>query len=187
MKRLFVAIKLTPDQNFLSIYNFLKVNLNHDLIKWVEPDKLHLTLKFLGKTYEDKIPAINQILENFANTKTPLNISFDKVGIFGSSYDPKVIWFGINENKQIKKFGLDLLNKFNENGFKTDRQNFVPHLTLGRIKKLNNKKHFQKVIDRVKDKPIQEFEINEIILFESILKPDGPIYHIIEKYKLKTN
>lgn len=184
MKRLFVAIKLNPDKNFLETYNFLKKNLNQDSIKWVETDNLHLTLKFLGETQEDKIPQIKQILKYFVINKSPLNLKFDKVGIFGSAYNPRVIWFGINENTQIKDFGNELLNQFNENGFASDRQNFVPHLTVGRIKFLHNKKDFQSVIDQVKDKYIQSFNISEIVLFESILKPAGPVYKIIEKYEI---
>jgi len=176
MKRLFVAIKLSPDENFLRIYDFLKQNLKQDLIKWVEPDKLHLTLKFLGETRNEKIPIIKQLLTEFVKGKKTLELNFDKVGIFGSSYDPKVIWFGINQNEQIKEFGHKILQHFHENGFKQDRQNFVPHLTIGRIKKLENKRYFQSVIDKVKNEPIQSFQINEIILYQSILKPTGPIY-----------
>lgn len=184
MKRLFVAIKLSPDENFLRIYDFLKQNLKQDLIKWVEPDKLHLTLKFLGETHNEKIPKIKQLLAEFVKGKLPLKLDFDKVGIFGSSYDPKVIWLGINQNEQIKEFGQNLLQYFHENGFQQDRQNFVPHLTVGRIKKLNNKKYFQSVIDKVKSENIQSFNIKEIILYQSILKPTGPIYISLGKYPL---
>jgi len=184
MKRLFIAIKLIPDDNFLRIYNFLKQNLKHDLIKWVEPDKLHLTLKFLGETRYDKIPEIKYLLTEFVKGKNPVELNFDKVGIFGSSYDPKVIWFGISNNETIKQLGIELLQYFHENGFTQDRQNFVPHLTVGRIKKLVNKKYFQSVINKVKEEEIQNFNIKEIILYQSILKPTGPIYITLGKYEL---
>ena len=184
MKRLFVAIKLKPDENFLETYNFLKTNLKQDLIKWVKPDVMHLTLKFLGPTPNEDISKIKYVLENFSKKKSPLNFEFDKTGIFGSSYDPRVIWFGITNNEEIKSFGEDLLNLFHENGFKRDRQNFVPHLTIGRIKKINNKRYFQNIIDKVKDKKIQSFYVNEIILYQSILKPDGPVYIELGKYNL---
>lgn len=184
MKRLFVAIKLKPDENFLETYNFLKANLKQDLIKWVNPDVMHLTLKFLGPTPNEDIPKIKYVLENFCKKKPALNLQFDQTGIFGSSYDPRVIWFGIRNNIKIKSFGEDLLNLFHENGFKRDRQNFVPHLTIGRIKKINNKKYFQSIIDRVKDKKIQSFYVNEIILYQSIMKPEGPVYIELGKYNL---
>ncbi len=184
MKRLFVAIKLKPDENFLRIYYFLKQNLKHDLIRWVEPDKLHLTLKFLGETPNEKIPQIKQLLSDFVKDKKRFEIAFNKVGIFGSSYNPRVIWFGIKNNQQIKEMGENILLHFHENGFRSDRQNFVPHLTVGRIKKIENKKFFQSVIDKVKEEEIQKFDIEEIILYQSILKPTGPVYITLGRYRL---
>ena len=187
MKRLFIAIKIIPDENFLDIYNSLKNNLKTDLIKWVEPDKMHLTLKFLGETHEKEIPKIKQLLQDFTLTHSEFEISFDKVGIFGSSYNPRVIWFGMGNNEKIRSLGENLLNYFNENGYKRDRQNFVPHLTVGRIKKLENKKFFQKQIDKVKEKHLQTFSVSEIILFQSRLTPQGPIYTELGKFNLKSN
>ena len=185
MKRLFIAIKLTPDENFLRIYYSLRNNLKASLIKWVEPDKLHLTLKFLGETPNERITQIKQILTHFVEDKKEFEIAFDKVGIFGSSYNPRVIWFGLNNNHLIKEMGENLLQYFHENGFNRDRQNFVPHLTIGRIKKIENKKYFQTVIDKVKDENIQRFNIKEIVLYQSILKPTGPIYIELGEFELK--
>ena len=70
-------------------------------------------------------------------------------------------------------------------GFTNDRQNFVPHLTIGRIKKeLKHKRSFQRKIDRFKVHYIQDVDVNEVILFESILKPKGPVYKVIESFSL---
>ena len=184
MKRLFIAIKLNPDEKFLETYNLLKSSLKQDIINWVKPEIMHLTLKFMGPTPTEDIPKIKAILSYFCKQKTPIKFEFDKTGIFGSSYDPRVIWFGISKNDEIKAFGEDLLNIFHESGFKRDRQNFVPHLTIGRIKKIKNKKYFQSIIDKVKDRKIQLFNVNEIILYQSILKPDGPVYVELGKYEL---
>ena len=187
MKRLFIAIKIIPDENFLSVYNSLRNNLKASLIKWVEPDKMHLTLKFLGETHEKEIPKIKQLLQDFALNHSEMEISFDKVGIFGSSYNPRVIWFGMENNEKMRELGEGLLNTFHENGYRRDRQNFVPHLTVGRIKKVENKKFFQKQINKVKGKHLQTFNVSEIILFQSRLTPQGPIYTELGKFKLKTD
>ena len=185
MKRLFVAIKLEADKNFLATHDYIMSNLKHESIKWVDTDKLHLTLKFLGETPEDKIPIIDNLLKTFVQDKETINISFDKTGIFGSSYLPKVIWFGIKDDQKIKDLGGGLLEYFHKNGFPQDRQNFVPHLTIGRIRKLDDKKHFQLVIDKVKDNFLQEFKVDEIVLYQSILKASGPTYIELGKYGLR--
>ncbi|NOY49651.1 MAG: RNA 2',3'-cyclic phosphodiesterase [Chlorobi bacterium] len=184
MKRLFVAVKLIPDDNFLKSYYFLKNNLQTNIIKWVNPGSMHLTLKFLGETPDEKIKEIKRILKEFAQDKKAFNVWFDKCGIFGSSYKPRVIWFGASKNEEIKTLGNQLLDTFHEHGYTRDSQNFVPHLTVGRIKKITDKKSFQATLDKLKNERLQEFNIDEIILYQSILKPGGPAYIELELYNL---
>jgi 2'-5' RNA ligase len=95
-----------------------------------------------------------------------------------------VIWIGLKEYDQLNNLGLNLLNQLDQAGFPQDRQNFVPHLTIGRIKHIIDKGHFQKNIDKFKKTFFQEVEVREITLMESILKPGGPQYFPIEKYIL---
>ena len=84
----------------------------------------------------------------------------------------------------MKSLGLTILKSLDEAGFPQDRQNFVPHLTIGRIKQLTDKAKFQEEVGRFKDVFFQELEVDEIILFESILRPDGPQYITVKKYSL---
>ncbi len=184
MKRLFVAVKLIPDDNFLKSYYFLKNNLQSNIIKWVKPGLMHLTLKFLGETPDEKIKEMKRILKEFAQDKKAFKVEFDKCGIFGSSYNPRVIWFGASNNEEIKTLGNQLLDKFHLYGYTRDSQNFVPHLTIGRIKKITDKKRFQATLDKLKNIRLQESDIDEVILYQSILKPGGPEYIELEKYRL---
>ncbi len=185
MKRLFAAIKIAPDEHFLSIYYHLLKQFEDERIKWVEPHNMHLTLKFFGETAEEKIPEIEDVLSNVAVANKPFQFSLKSIGVFGSSYRPRVIWLGINHDELIKNMARDLHKKLEIIGFTNDRQNFVPHLTIGRIKKeLIHKRSFQQKIDRFKDAFIQDVDVNEVILFESILKPKGPVYKVMESFSL---
>lgn len=184
MKRLFAAIKIQPDENFLKVYYQLVNKLKEDSIKWVEPENIHLTLKFFGETDEGKIDDICQVLDEVCREYQPFTFRLQGVRIFGSSYNPKVIWFGIENNELLKKIGNHLVNDLSKAGFLNDRQNFVPHLTVGRIKELRHKNWFQTTINHYSEKFIQEINVDEICLFESILKPGGPTYLVIEKFKL---
>ena len=185
MKRLFVAIKIVPDEHFLNIYYQLLKQFEDEPIKWVEPQNMHLTLKFFGETLEEKIPGIIDVLSNVSAVHQPFQFNFKSIGVFGSSYRPRVIWLGINHDELIKNMARDLHKKLEIIGFTNDRQNFVPHLTIGRIKQeLKHKRSFQQKIDRFKDAFIQDVDVNEVILFESILKPNGPVYKVIESFTL---
>jgi 2'-5' RNA ligase len=70
-------------------------------------------------------------------------------------------------------------------GFETDRQNLVPHLTLGRIKMLQDKILFQRIIERYKDLLSKDEMAGKMILFESILKPSGPVYIVQQVFPFK--
>jgi len=176
MKRLFAAVRITPDNNFLKIYNGLKQPLRDEHIKWVDPANIHVTLKFFGETPEEKIPDISTMLNAIAGSYKPFTIRLQKVGIFGSSYQPRVVWFGIDDGTSLVAMAKDAIRKAEKIGFESDRQNFVPHLTIGRIKNIRDKKSFQAVVDRYRDSFIQDQPVGEVILFESILRPQGPLY-----------
>jgi RNA 2',3'-cyclic 3'-phosphodiesterase len=184
MKRLFAAIKIHPSPEFLKTYNSLKNGLKFCRITWVKPESIHVTLKFFGETEEKRIPEISRVLKEAASRHQPFASELVNVGIFGSSYSPKVIWFGIENAEPLKNLGNDVLKSCEAIGWEADRQNFVPHLTIGRIKDVPDKHLFQKMIDEHKKARMQEFSVREFHLYESILNREGPIYQVVETYTL---
>lgn len=184
MKRLFAAIKITPDENFLKIYFDLMKGLHFTKINWVKPENMHLTLKFFGETPESKVELINSVISNSIALHAPFSIEIKNTGIFGSSYNPKVIWFGVDNPENLKKLTENLLENLDKNGFLRDRQNFVPHLTVGRIKDVQNKQIFQSIVNKHKSSFIQKVQVESIILFESLLLPSGPQYKKISEFNL---
>ena len=184
MKRLFAAIKITPSEEFLDILEALKFDLFEDQIKWVDENKMHLTLKFFGDTEEEKITPICEILENAAKATGQFEINLQNTGIFGSQYEPRVIWLGIEPSEELQSLYFNITENLRKIGYIPDRQNFVPHLTIGRIKQITDKKFFQKAINRHKEKFIQTEWVDEFYLIESILKREGPDYQLIETFEL---
>ncbi len=183
MKRLFAAIKVHPSETFLKVYYGLKTNLRNDKIKWVDLENIHITLKFFGETEEERIPQISEKLNEISKSHSNFSLNIKNVGIFGSSYKPRVIWLGIEKNEQLMELGSEILHGMDKIGFKQDRQNFVPHLTIGRVKFIDDKNRFQQVIDKYKSTDIQKQKVAGFILYESILKPQGPEYRVVESFK----
>lgn len=184
MKRLFAAIKIHPSEAFLAKYYSLKNLLKDEKINWVVPDNIHVTLKFFGETPEHHIPGISVALRESVRGIHPYGLELSGTGIFGSSYRPRVIWFGLKDKGETSALAENILSGLERIGIERDRQNFVPHLTIARIKALHNKQIFQQVIDRHKAGYIQKEEVDRIHLFESILRPQGPEYHVIDSYEL---
>jgi len=182
MKRLFAAIKVQPTEEFLAKYYALKKNLKGEKIKWVDPENIHITLKFFGETPEHHIPAISIALKEAAHHSSKFNYEIQNTGIFGSSYKPRLIWFGIQPQDGIVRLSESIFGELQKIGIEGDGQNFVPHITLARIKALEDKNFFQKVIDKYREGSIQKEEVNDFHLFESQLSPSGPRYSIIDSY-----
>ncbi len=185
MKRLFVAVKIHPSPELLQVYYALKKSLALEKIKWVEEDNFHLTLKFIGNTYTSQIDRIVETLETVASGTFSFEMNIQNPGIFGSRYNPRVIWLGIENNPQLIDLADKVLDGLDEAGFPRDRQNFVPHLTIGRIKYIRDKKNLRNTIEKHHGKYLQKVEVKEFYLYESILMREGPVYKVIRKFTLK--
>ena len=189
MKRLFLAIPIkTTDNEFVPLLDGLKRQLAHEKrINWVKPDHIHLTLKFIGNTPNEDIPKIIDGVGEMLKNHKSFTMDFNRTGIFGSRYAPRVLWLGMqNTPQELYDLEEDTLTIFDKIGYLRDRQNFVPHITLGRIKELCEKQYFQKIVAGIEQKTIIKQEVNEIILFQSILRPEGAFYKEIKKFKLRT-
>ena len=182
MKRLFAAIKIQPDKNFLDQLLQLKMQLKYEKIKWVEDRNIHVTLKFFGETDERNIPEIEGVLKKVASDNLPFGFRLQSLGVFGSRYDPRVIWVGIDPYEKLVKLMKDLHTELKTIGYEPDRQNLVPHLTLGRIKELKDKQHFQLTIEKYREISTPEMIAMEFLLYESILKREGPVYLVVKTF-----
>jgi len=183
-KRLFLAIPIHPEEKLLRQRSFLMSNLSEERINWVKPENMHLTLKFLGKTSLKQIPKIVEVINNCTMKFDPFPMILERLGIFGSNYHARVVWLGIKENNLLRDLQSGILQELEKIGFSSDRQNFVPHFTLGRIKKIQHKDHFKRVMERTEKGFIQEVKVSNFVLFESVLTPDGPIYKTIKNFEL---
>lgn len=182
MKRLFTAIKIQPDLTFFDSYRALMAILAHEKIKWTETHNFHITLKFFGDTPEKIIPIIKDLLRQSTMAVSPFKIQLNGLGIFGSIYLPRVIWVGIEPYKEMSDLLNNLHEKFVTAGFNPDRQNLVPHLTLGRIKKLADKVLFKKVMEQHQEISSLPIHVDHMILFESILRKEGPEYIVLDRF-----
>lgn len=185
MKRLFLAIHIVPDETFMAVYMRLKHQLKSEKIRWVEPENLHITLKFFGEIPSERIGVIKKVMDRIVAHVTPFTLKICGTGIFGSRYKPRLIWFGIDENKQLTSLASLIVNELEAAGFAHSRQKFVPHLSLGRLRSVEHKANFQKAIDTVKEGFVQQISVQSITLFESFLKPTGVVYKTIEEFELK--
>lgn len=188
-KRLFLAIDLPQNLSFclqktLSLIRHqIETQSTPQDIRWIKSENLHITLKFLGTTPITLIPELLNLIQSSIQTIFPTEIQLNRMGFFPNIGPTRVLWIGIEDPENtLQGIYSVLTSSLITLGFPPERQTFVPHLTVGRMK----------MGQRIKDL-IQPFEtvffgsmqIKNIILYESTLTNSGPIYKEICRIPLK--
>jgi len=160
----------------LEILDHFRHVLIQEKIKWVDPGIMHITIAFLGDTDESIISSVSEIIKQAALKHPPFELVFSGTGIFRNLNDPRVIWIGTEKNPVMQSIKTELDNELSKFGFEKETREFRPHLTLGRIKYLNNRSALEEALKLSGAHDVQKELINELIYYESILKPAGPEY-----------
>jgi 2'-5' RNA ligase len=175
--RLFIAIELTPavHQALARLQDDLKRQLPPKVVRWTQPEGIHLTLKFLGDTPADRVEAVSQALGQAAAGFAPF--SFDVAG-FGCF--PNLLWVGVpTMPKALAGLQRAVDLRMHALGYERESRPFSPHLTLGRVNKTVSPAERQKlaeVIARTQVARLGVVPVHEVVLFQSDLRPTGPIY-----------
>ncbi|MCI4434499.1 MAG: RNA 2',3'-cyclic phosphodiesterase [Thermoplasmata archaeon] len=170
--RLFAGIPIKPNQKILEIQEFFR---NKYKIKLVEPENLHITLKFIGEVDEGELEKIDSILSSIKISQFSLMLK--GAGAFPNEKKARVLWIGII-SEELNKLGNEVSDKlsfYNE-------ERFSPHLTIGRLKEISN---LSEDLKAFKNTEFGIYPIDHFSLYKSTLKPDGPVYEEIKKYFLK--
>lgn len=178
----FIAIDINVTPNILK---FLKdiTNSNAD-VKLVEPQNIHITLKFLGDVQEDKINDIEQIMKDSVKEIEPFTIKLSETGVFPNQNYIRVVWIGIKDAETIETIARSIDERLSQLDFKKEKRGFSAHLTIGRVKTAKNKQLLLKTIEDYKDFEFSTQDVNSIKLKKSDLTPKGPIYTTLKEVKL---
>lgn len=186
-KRLFVAVPFRFDAAFAQKFARMRsCTCRMDRANWVDPSLFHLTLKFLGETDVERIPDICRALNEAVRGVTPFEFVLDKVGAFGSRYQPRVLWLGPEETPaEMLALQQRVERQLVRAGFPRNIGNFVCHLTLARINYIDSKKYFWEQVESHAGLFSETASVKEVILYESILqKGHTPRYIALEKFAL---
>jgi RNA 2',3'-cyclic 3'-phosphodiesterase len=184
MKRLFVAIKIKPEDRLILAIRKIKEDLVADNIKWVNENNLHITLKFLGDTPDKDVSLITRNLRNSLVGTGRFNFCIEGFGYFGNSRFPRVLWLGIEDKEQLQKLYTHINRGLENFGTPEKSSVFKPHLTIGRVREFGNMNKLLELEAEFAGETFQTATVNEVILFESFLKPTGPVYSVVEKIEL---
>jgi 2'-5' RNA ligase len=163
----------------------LRRSFSKERIKWADPDRLHVTMTFIGDTTTDQVNSIGDILEKYVPLYPAPVIRIHDMGVFRNLKNPRVIWLGMDPVPVLSDLKIRIDKLLGEIGLSVELRVFKPHLTMGRIKSLNNKDLLAEMIKEHQGMLFQEELISELVLFRSILKPEGPQYIPLRRARFK--
>jgi 2'-5' RNA ligase len=175
--RAFIAVDLPAavKMALAGIAADLDRTLSPGAVRWVRPEAMHLTLRFLGDTDVERLPAISSGLDEIAAAHRPFEMRLGRPGCFPGTRRPRVIWVGLAGNEpQLLDLKAGLDRALAPLGWPVEDKTFHPHLTLGRVKEEGRLRDYspEAVV------PPLVVPVATLLLIESDLRPQGPRYTV---------
>jgi 2'-5' RNA ligase len=187
--RCFIAIDITEDirAELADLQKQLqgRVDIRRGDVKWVEPEGMHLTLKFLGEVPDSGIVEVCNIVKDVAETHEAFDFSIREVGSFGGR-SARVLWVGAGlDSPELLALQQDLEDELAEAGWPKEGRQFSGHLTLCRIRNSKAGEKLAEAAKQCKDYDLGAIRAGAIAVYESRLTPQGPIYIRLGNYALQ--
>ena len=188
--RSFIAVELPAElkKELTELEIQLKKNCP-PVVKWVDPNNIHITLKFLGEISEAGIDELMLAIEESANGTAPFNLAVCNIGAFPNLERVQVIWVGVKgELEKIAQLQKKIESNTEQLGFTPESRSFTPHLTLGRVRddaRPNDRLRLGKLLANTHFSAVHNVDVNTVRLIKSQLTPAGPIYTCIGSVMLK--
>jgi RNA 2',3'-cyclic 3'-phosphodiesterase len=162
-----------------------KTDLRKGEVKWVKPDNIHLTLKFMADINDEQVAEVGEIAKQVASAHKSFDIDVESVGTFGGGRSIKVVWAGIGKGvDELKALQKDLESQLVQMDYPPEEREFSAHLTLCRV--VSQRAGF-KLVETAKQ--LENFKLgtvnaNALCFYQSQLTPQGPVYTLLDSFKL---
>ena len=173
--RLFIAVPLSPavEERIGQIQASWRKEAEG--VRWVKPENVHITLKFLGHVPKGEVEGIDHVLKEVTKGKQVFPVRIGGAGAFPTKANARVLWIGVEDERgALKEIFEELERRLHDLGFPREERSFKPHLTLGRVKGRRGKRF--SFLERDADLEVGVLEVKEVVLFKSNLKPTGAEY-----------
>ncbi len=188
--RTFVAVEIDEPTRRAAAKLIAKLDVASVDAKWVQPQNLHLTLKFLGDVPLKETARICQAVQKAAEQVEPFELSIGGAGAFPTPDRPRTVWIGSRANKNAGEDPMATLHKHLETrlaklGFRKDSRRLAAHITIGRIRRGGpGRPQLARLIEENAQCEIGKTTVREAVVFTSELSREGPTYHPLGRAKL---
>lgn len=155
-------------------------------VGWVAAENLHWTIKFLGNARQKDLIDICRALADAAARTPPFTMTVHGAGAFPAIDRPRTIWLGAGEGASgIIHLANAVEEEMTAIGFRREGRRYEPHLTVGRVRSGGpSQTELGRLLGGQRDFDGGVMEVDEVVLFSSELRPDGPVYEALERVEL---
>ncbi|MBI5970050.1 MAG: RNA 2',3'-cyclic phosphodiesterase [Deltaproteobacteria bacterium] len=153
-------------------------------VSWTKPENIHLTLKFLAEIDAASVEPAAKAINEAAVFAAPFTLTAEGIGGFPSLKGPRVIWAGIKDHPGLTELRGKIEDGLAAIGFERDARRFHPHLTLCRIKSVDDSVSLGRAAQGFGSGATHEINVAEIILYKSVLKPEGSEHTALKRITL---
>lgn len=179
--RTFIGLPLLVDPGFLRARRKLMNALEGERISWTNPDLFHVTLRFIGNTEQSSIRRIGGALHAGVNVPGPTCVNMGNLGSFGPRKRPRVIWTGFEETEFIESLKLEVDRALELCGIPRSEQEFRAHLTLGRVRSLQDLQRYYMRIEEMEKDFVSPVVFEKLVFFRSVPGSKGPEYQVLDE------
>ena len=183
--RTFIGLPLRVEQGVLQARHLLMTALEGERISWVDPDRYHVTLRFIGDTKMSEVKEIGRALHAGVNIPERTSLEITGLASFGPRKRPRVIWVGFEQTDFFELLKREADRVLKVCGIPAAEQPFRAHLTLGRVRSLQNLQRYYKTIEEMNQRFRSTVIFEKLVFFQSILGPCGPEYHVLDEILLR--
>ena len=179
--RLFVALDL-PDPVRCAITELIaKLKPKSRGARWIKPENLHITLKFIGHVGNEKLSPIQAALSSIRAAQ-PIEIRFRGMGFFPNEHRPRAFWCGIAASPNLAGLAADIGHALVPLGVEAETRPFTPHLTLARFKSDEGIRQLVQAANDLKSTDFGAATETNFHLYESLLKSSGAQYNRVASF-----
>jgi RNA 2',3'-cyclic 3'-phosphodiesterase len=189
--RTFIAIELSQElvENLAALQAHLRGEIPTRAVRWVRADGIHLTLKFLGDTPQEKLVEVQAAVARAASSVGPFAFRLAGLGCFPNMRQPRVVWVGLHEpTGALARLREAVERQVSPLGFPTEKRPFQPHLTLGRVQREaapQDVRQVGQVVSAALPGTIGEMSVEGIAHIKSDLRPSGAVYTTLFEARLQ--
>ena len=157
-------------------------------VRWIKPEGVHVTLKFLGEVPVKKLPAIKLAIQEAVVGHSPFELEFSSIGTFGGREGLRIMWVGIaGDVLRLEALVRAVNAALAVVGFEPERRPFRPHLTLGRVRDeigTRQRAEIEVAVGKT-DVPGVSWRTSQVSLMRSRLGPGGASYEVLATFPLR--